>query len=103
MLQIYQAGERLPPSEHFGLLQQLRRSATSIATRIADGAGRDANSDYAIELKRARANGHELEYLLLLSYDLGYLPEEIYQKLSGETVEICKMISGLLQRLATSP
>ena len=97
VLDVYRAGEKLPPSENFGLLLQLRRSAASIATRIAEGAGRDSGLEFSIELKRARAAGHELEYLLLLSHDLGYLPDAVHAELSAEVIEVRKMISGFLK------
>jgi four helix bundle protein len=103
VMHVYKAAEKLPSSENFGLLLQLRRSATSIATRIAEGSGRDANHEFAAELRRARAAGHELEYLLLLSHDLGYLTDEVHAALAAEVIEVRKMISGFLKRVTAAP
>lgn len=41
----------------------------------------------------------ELEYLLLLAGDLGYLPQEKFQSMSSDLVEIRKMLNALIQRL----
>jgi four helix bundle protein len=103
VLHVYRAGEKLPASENFGLLLQLRRCAASIATRIAEGAGRDSSAEFAAELKRARAAGHELEYLLLLSRDLGYLPDDLHATLSEEVIEVRKMLSGLVRKVMAVP
>jgi four helix bundle protein len=101
-LSIYRAADKLPPNENFGLLLQLRRSAASIAMRIAEGAGRDSGAEFANELKRARAACHELEYLLLLSHDLGYLKDELHAALGADVIEVRKMLTGLLRSVNAS-
>jgi four helix bundle protein len=55
------------------------------------------NSPPAFTKQGAAAS--ELEYLLLLSRDLGYLPEQAHDRLSGDIVEVRKMMSGLLKQL----
>ena len=102
VLEVYRATDHLPKSETFGLQVQMRRSATAIATRIAEGTGRDNDLEFGADLKRARAGGHELEYLFLLARDLGYLPEETYGALSDGVIEVRKMISGLLKQVSIS-
>jgi four helix bundle protein len=102
VLHIYKASESLPQSENFGLLLQLRRSATIIATRIAEGAGKDLPSEFSFDLQRARAAANELEYLLLLARDLSYFPQELHTVLTDEVIEVRRMISGLMKKL-TSP
>jgi four helix bundle protein len=72
-LATYRATESLPKNEIFGITVQLRRAAISIPTRIADGCGREGDVEFAAQPHRARAASSELEYLLLLSKDLGYL------------------------------
>ena len=99
VLAIYGATGELPSSENFGLTHQLRRSAANVATRIAEGCGRDSNAEFAVELRRAKAAASELEYLLLLAHDLRYVGEERHRELTESVVEVRKMISGLLRRL----
>ncbi len=100
VLRVYTASKELPPSENFGLIPHLRRSVVVIARGIAEGCGRPSDAEFAIDLKKARAAGHELEYLLLLSRDLGFLSEELHDDLKDELLEVRKMITGLVKRLA---
>lgn len=99
MLAIYRASQDLPKEEVFGITIQLRRAATSIPTRIAEGCSREARSEFTADLRRSVAASNELDYLLLLAKDLGYLKPEIHDSLSTETVEVRKMIYGLLRKL----
>ena len=99
VLQVYKVSNDLPPSENFGLILNLRRSSAMIARSIAEGAGRDSDVEFAVDLKKARAAGHDLDSLLL-SRDLGFLSEPLYDKLLGDLLEVRKMISGLVRRLS---
>ena len=100
VLRVYAASSQLPPSENFGLSVNLRRSATAIARFIAEGSSRDSNSEFAIDLKRARAAAHDLEYTLLLCLDLGFFPEPLHAELLDQLTEVGKMTSGLLRSIA---
>ena len=100
VLRIYKVSNELPPSENFGLVLNLRRSAVVIARSIAEGAGRDSDVEFASDLRKARAAGHDLEYNLLLSRDLDFLAEPIYEQLLSELVEVRRMISGLVKRIS---
>jgi four helix bundle protein len=100
VLRVYKASNDLPASENFGLVLNLRRSAVAIARGIAEGAGRGPDMEFATELRKARAAGHDLEYNLLLSRDLGFLPESLHDELNAEVLEVRKMISGLVKRIS---
>jgi four helix bundle protein len=99
VLHVYTASKELPPSENFGLVQHLRRAATTIARTIAEGAGRDLGSEFAADLKKARAAGHELEYVFLLCRDLGFFTAALHDELLEELIEVRRMIAGLLPKL----
>jgi four helix bundle protein len=99
VLAIYRATQVVPKEEIFGVSMQLRRTATAIPTRIAEGCGRDSNPEFMVDLRRGQAACNETEYLLLLAKDLGYLKPEMYDSLNAETVEVRKMIYGLLRKL----
>jgi four helix bundle protein len=99
VLHVYSASKELPPSENFGLVQHLRRAATSIARTIAEGAGRDAPMEFAADLRKARAAGHELEYVFLLCRDLGFFSTDLHDELLNQLVEVRRMITGLLPKL----
>jgi len=91
--------DALPKSEVFGITIQLRRAAIAIPTCIAEGCGRDGDVEFGASLHKARAAASELEYLLLLCRDLGYLTEVLHTQLSGDVVTVRKMMSGLLKHL----
>jgi len=71
-LSVYRETLTLPKDEVFGLTIQLRRSATAIATRIAEGTGRSVVIEFAGDLRRAAPSCNELEYLIVLARDLRY-------------------------------
>lgn len=99
-LEVYVASKNLPQSESFGLALNLRRSVVGMATRIADGAGRTTDAEFAMELKKWLAAAFELDYLLLLSKDLGFLTEPSFDALSAELAEVTMMLSVFLRRLS---
>ncbi len=98
-LSIYRATVAFPKEELYGLTAQMRRACTSIATNIAEGCGRGSDADFAHFLQIAMGSASETEYHLLLSRDLGYLPEDRYLPLQECLQEVKKMISSLLKTL----
>ncbi len=102
VLHVYNASAELPPSENFGLIQHLRRAAVTIARSIAEGAGRDTGSEFAADLRKSRAAGHELEYVFLLCRDLGFFSVDLHDELLAELIEVRRMISGLLGKVGSA-
>ena len=99
VLHIYTISANMPSSENLGLVSNLRRTAIQIAKSIAEGAGRDSDAEFAVDLKRARAAGHELEYLVLLCRDLGFFTSEVHDEIAVQIIEMRKMTSGLIKRI----
>jgi four helix bundle protein len=95
VLTIYRLTARFPAEERFGLTAQLRRSATSVPTNIAEGSKRSSNADYARLLNIAEASLAETEYLLILSRDLGYATADDLAPLFSEAGEIARMLHAL--------
>jgi four helix bundle protein len=98
-LEIYRLTEFFPTSELYGLRSQIRRSAMSIGSNIAEGAGRLTDSDFARFLDIASGSSNEAEYQLILARDLGYLPAEDYQKLEFAVNEVKKMLASLARKI----
>ncbi len=98
-LSIYQATESLPKSELFGLTSQIRRAVASIPTNIAEGCGRDGEAEFGRFLNIAKGSTSEVEYLLQLTHDLNYIETTLHQQLASQTVEIRKMLHGLMKSL----
>jgi four helix bundle protein len=98
-LAVYQETAKFPGDERFGLTIQLRRSASTIPTSIADGCGRSTDTEFWKLLSAAMGSGSQLEYQLLLAKDLGYLPDDTCTRLTADLIEIKKMMNGLLQNM----
>jgi four helix bundle protein len=101
-LDVYQATTCFPHEEKYGLTAQLRRSATSIPTNIAEGCGRNGDRELARFLSIAAGSASEAEYLLLLSLELGYLSQAVYSSLFDSVCEIKKMLRALQRKLSAN-
>ena len=101
-LEIYKLTNTYPSHELYGLVSQIRRAASSVATNIAEGCGRNTNSDFHRFLVIALGSASEVEYLFLLSKDLGYLSTEKYSILSEKIEEIKRMLTSLQRRVKES-
>lgn len=96
---VYQATRLFPKEEKFGLVSQMRQSAASIPTNIAEGCGRGGGAEMARFLQIAIGSAHELDYQLLLSKDLGYLSPEDYQDFFSTITDLKRMLAGLLTKV----
>jgi four helix bundle protein len=69
---VYRLTDTFPPPERFGLSAQMRRSAVSIGSNIAEGCGRPGNRDFVRFLYIARASATELAFQNTLAAALGF-------------------------------
>ena len=100
-LKVYLITQDFPKEELYGLISQMRRSSASVPTNIAEGCGRDSKAETIHFFNVAIGSASELEYQLLLAHDLHYMEDKSYLELSGELVEIRRMLYGLVQKLKT--
>ncbi|MEE9205388.1 MAG: four helix bundle protein [Acidimicrobiia bacterium] len=98
-LAVYEATRRFPADERYGLRSQIRRSAVSIPSNIAEGAGRRSRRDYARFLDIAVGSASELEYQMGLGRDLGYISSRVSEPLEQECIEIRAMLLALRDRV----
>ena len=75
-LDVYRLTEGLPHAERYGLSAQLRRAATSVPTNIVEGSIRSSRCEYQRFIDVAVASAAEVQYLLDLAVDLGFLQAE---------------------------
>lgn len=95
-LKVYQLTNNFPKEEMFGLISQLRRAASSITCNIAEGYGRYHYNDKIRFYYQARGSNMEVQNLLILSNDLGYIDKNIYQELKSLAYEGYKLLNGLI-------
>ena len=101
-LEVFRATNVFPVAERFGLTAQMRRSAVSIPSNIAEGAGRPSRPDYARLLGIAVGSAHELDYQLQLSRDLGFLDADRHLELAQEVIEVRSMLASLRASVLTN-
>lgn len=101
--QVYAITEQFPQSETFGLRMQLRRSAVNSATFIADGHGRLTDAENRKSLGIARGAINELQTQLELACSLNFVDKEASERILGLSVEVAKLINGLLGVLDQEP
>lgn len=99
VLKVYALTEKFPSEERFGLTSQIRRSAVSIPSNFLEGANRLNTKEYRQFVGIAKGSAAELKYQLLLSKDLGYISDDIYQNINNEILDISRMLFGLAKSL----
>jgi four helix bundle protein len=100
-IDIYQLTLCFPRHETYGLTNQIRRSAVSIAANIAEGRTRGSKKEFSRFLRIALGSGAELEALLILAGKMSYLNNHQWQLLISNLVEIMKILHGIHRRLNT--
>jgi len=97
--EIYSATASFPPAEIYNLTSQLRRSAVSIPSNIAEGQGRSHDGDFSKFLLNARGSAYELETQIELASRLRYLDAAKSSNLIEHTEEVSRMLNGMLRSL----
>ncbi len=86
-------------AKDFGLKDQVRRAAVSIASNIAEGHARESAGDTIRFLFIAKASAAELITQLYIAEDIGHLAPELAHQLRSQTEEVCRMLRGLVRSL----
>ncbi|TSC74374.1 MAG: S23 ribosomal protein [Parcubacteria group bacterium Gr01-1014_44] len=91
-IKIYQITKDFPSEEKFGLTSQIRRAAVSVASNIVEGFRRYSNKASKNFYDISDGSLEELKYQLLLSVELGYIEQNIYNESLNLAEEISKML-----------
>lgn len=98
-IDIYKTTKGFPEDEKYGLISQIRRSASSIPTNIVEGCGQLDNGNLIRFLGIAKGSAFEVEYQLLLSKDLNYIDKKKYDELNEKIQKIISMLTNLIKSL----
>jgi four helix bundle protein len=88
---VYKVTGLFPKEDKFGLISQIKRSAVSIPSNIAEGAGRNSIKEFLYFLSVANGSSYELQTQLLISNKLNFLKDEVLESMLIELDEIQKM------------
>ena len=99
VLEVYEATASYPPEERYGMTSQVRRAAISIPANIAEGYGKlESAAEFKRYLRMALGSCNEIEVLLNLSSDLGYLERETAKELVERYIVVQKKLYNLAQK-----
>lgn len=96
---IYELSSLFPVEEKFGLASQMRRSAVSIPSNIAEGRGRSTRKDFAQFLHIALGSASELETQVELARRLSLAKKGEYTVIVSLLIEVKKMLASMLSSL----
>lgn len=97
--EVYRATSSFPDHERFGLTSQIRRSAISISSNIAEGSGRTSDSEFARYLEIAYGSLMEVVSQAYLARQENYLDEAKFQQMYKAADELGRMLSGFRKTL----
>ncbi|WP_274475819.1 four helix bundle protein [Mangrovimonas aestuarii] len=96
----YRLSHSFPKEEKYNLTSQIRRSAISIPSNIAEGTGRNSNGEFKQFLGIANGSSYELLTQLYLSKRLKLTTKEKVKPIIDQVLEVCKMNFALQKSLA---
>ena len=95
--EIYLLTRQFPKEELYGLTSQIRRSAVSIPTNIAEGLGRQYKKDTLQFFYVSRGSIYELETLMNIGLMVDIISENDFQKLLPAIERSLKLLYGLIK------
>jgi four helix bundle protein len=103
VIMVYKAVKLFPADEKFRLIDQICRSASSVAANLAEGSSRASRKEYLQFVYQSKGSLEETKYHLLLARDLGYLKPNEYEKLIEQATICSKLLNGLITYLRSNP
>ncbi|GMN06972.1 four helix bundle protein [Croceitalea sp. MTPC5] len=92
---VYKITTRFPSEEKYGLTSQIRRSAVSIPSNIAEGTGRNSKKSFRNFLEISNGSINELKTQLEIAEKLSYIPKEEL----NTTLKLCNEVQKITYTL----
>jgi four helix bundle protein len=96
---VYQMTKNFPKEENFGLTSQIRRSAVSIPSNIAEGYGRNSDTELLRFLNITSGSLYELQTQLEIGKNIQYMNEEDFNIVYAATREVEIMLISLINKI----
>lgn len=102
-LRVHRGCVKFPKSELFVLTSQIRRSALSVPSNIAEGKGRQTSKEFRSFLFHARGSLFELQTQIIFAGELGYWTKDEVALLLKDCTEVASGLTGLINFLTHEP
>ena len=99
---VYSITKRGDFSRDFGLKDQVRRSAVSVMSNIAEGFDRGGNKEFIQFLYIAKGSAAEVKSQLYVALDAGYITKSIFQNIYNQANTTAQLIGGFIRYLAVT-
>lgn len=94
-----------PEKEKGNIVSQIKRAATSIPLNIAEGSNKKSNREFLNFLSYSYGSCKEIDVLLMMSKDLGYISQkqydELFDKLDLLMIKIFRFMKNIESRFET--
>lgn len=97
--QVYACTNKDKFSRDFGLRDQIRRSAVSVVSNIAEGFERGSKNQFTYFLTIAKGSAGELRTQIYISKNQSYITQEEFNSLNNKVLEVSKTIAGFISYL----
>ena len=98
---VYLTTKQFPSEEQFALTSQLRRAVVSITSNIAEGFSRGTYKDKIRFYEMALGSVTEIQNQLLIARDIRYLHDDIFKKVTEQSIHVHKLVNGLIKHSRT--
>ena len=102
VLDVYKYTKSFPESEKYGLISQFQRAAVSIIANIAEGYKKIGKADKLRFMNISQGSLEECRCYVILSRDLGYIDNEVYNILYSKIEETSKLLNGYCKAMLNS-
>ncbi len=97
--EVFVASAGFPKSEQYGLTSQIRRSAVSVPSNIAEGHARKSTREFLHFLSIALGSVAEVQTQAELARRFGYIDQAKSTALQNRTDEVARLINALISSL----
>ena len=98
VLLIYKITVNFPKDEMYGLISQMRRSAISITSNIAEGFSRHSFKEKVQFYSITQGSLTELQNQLLIAKDVGFLDKNTFSTIAEQSIKVSKITNGLVKK-----
>lgn len=99
VLNIHTAVKKIRGSDYVPLRSQMLRASMSIPTNLVEGVGQKSKREFSRFIRISLNSSNELEYHLLVARDFEVIEPNEYTTLRSETIQVRKMLHGLLRSM----